>query len=103
MERKYESMIIIRPDLAEKEFQEIFDKITKKIDSLGGKTLETKVWAKDREFCYPIRSRGAEKKKFNKGLFWLIEFILDTEKLPQLKETIRLEERILRNIIIRRG
>jgi len=103
MERKYESMIIIRPDLEEKEFQEIFDKITKKIDSLGGKTLESKVWAKDREFCYFIRSRGAEKKKFNKGLFWLIEFLLDTEKLPHLKEAMRLEERILRNIIIKRG
>jgi len=102
MERKYESMLIIRPDLAEKEFQEIFDKITKKIDSLGGKTLESKVWAKNRDFCYPIRSRGAEKKKFNKGFFWLIEFLLDTEKLSQLKETIRLEERILRNIIIKR-
>jgi ribosomal protein S6 len=102
MERFYESMLILRPDLNGKEREEVFSRIIKKIESLEGKVNDSKIWAKERELYYPIRSRGAEKKKFNKGCYWLLRFYLDAEKLKELKETIRLEERILRNLIIRR-
>jgi len=102
MERNYESMIIIRGGLKDNELEDIFDKISKKIEGLGGKVLNAKIWAKEREFAYPLRSRGAEKNKFNKGCYWLVCFHLDTFRLSDLKETIRLEENILRNLIIRR-
>jgi ribosomal protein S6 len=95
-------MLILKSDLNEEEREEIFRKIIQKIEGLEGKVKVSKVWAKEKEFCYPIRSRGAEKKKYNKGCYWLVEFVLDPQKLPELKETIRLEERILRNIIIKR-
>lgn len=101
MERAYESMLILRPDLDEKEREEVFSRIIKKIESLGGKIDDSKIWARERGFQYPLRSRGAEKKKFNKGCYWLLCFCLDAQKLNELKETIRLEERILRNLIIR--
>ncbi|MCK4809837.1 MAG: 30S ribosomal protein S6 [Candidatus Omnitrophica bacterium] len=103
MERKYESMLIVRPDLDEDERKNVFDKISDKITNLGGKILESKIWIKDRNLCYPIRSRGAEKKKYNKGLYWLVNFALETEKLDDLNETVKLEEKILRNIIIKRS
>ncbi len=102
MERVYETMIVLRPDLEEDVFEETCNKILNKIKTLGGKILDSKIWAKGRKFCYPIRSRGAEKKKFDRGDYWLVNFILDTEKLPDLKETIRLEENILRNLIVRK-
>ena len=82
------------------EREEIFDKISKRIKDLDGEVLDSKVWIKERKFYYFLRSRGAEKKKYYKGCYWLINFTLDTEKLPELKETMRLEERILRNLIV---
>ncbi len=103
MERVYESMIIMRSDLTDEERENVFDKITKFIKDSGGKIQESKIWAKERNFYFLIRSRGAEKKKYNKGLYWLLDFSLDTGKLNDLKQTMRLEERILRNIIISRG
>lgn len=103
MERAYESMIIMRSDLTDEERETVFDKITRFIKDSGGKIQESKVWAKERNFYFLIRSRGAEKKKYDKGLYWLINFSLDPEQLNGLKQTMRLEERILRNIIINRG
>ncbi|RKY39450.1 MAG: 30S ribosomal protein S6 [Candidatus Omnitrophota bacterium] len=101
MERSYETMLIIRPDLSQEEKEKVFEKLKRKISDLGGKIFEAKIWA-ERNFMYPLRLRGAEKKKFNRGVYYLLRFSLDVEKMPDFKETIRLEENILRNLIIRR-
>jgi len=101
MQRLYETMMVLVTDIGEKAQEEIFQKIIKKIESLGGKVEASKVWAKERAFYFFIKSRGAEKKKYNKGCYWLVNFYLDTEKLVDLKETIRLEENILRSLILR--
>jgi len=102
VERNYESMVILQPDLTDEELQGICEKIEKKIESLKGKVLTAKVWEKERNFYYFLKSRGAQKKKYYKGCYWFVSFSLDTENLADLKETIRLEERILRYLIINR-
>lgn len=102
MNRDYESMVIVKPDLDDQGKKEVFDKISQRIKDLNGEVLASKVWAKERKFYYFLRSRGAEKKKYYKGCYWLVNFTLDIEKLPELKETMRLEERILRNLIVTR-
>ena len=103
MERNYESMMIIRGDLSDESLENIFNKISKKIEDLGGKVNSANIWARERNFAYTLRSRGAEKKKFDKGCYWLINFTLDTKEIISLKEAIKLEENILRNIIINRS
>ena len=100
MERNYEIMLILRPDLSDSEREEVFQRILKKAESLGGNVSGSKIWADQRNLCYPLKSRGAERKKYTKGCYWLVNLTLDTEKLPDLKETLRLEERILRNLVI---
>ena len=102
MGRVYESMMIVRPDVSSEEREEIFQKITKRIEGLQGKVIDAKIWVKERPLQFILRSRGAEKKKYTKGCYWLVHFTLDTEQLPVLKETLRLEERILRSLILKR-
>lgn len=102
MERNYESMMIVRSDLKEEELEQVFGKISKKIEDFGGKVVNARIWAKDKMFAYPLRSRAAGKKKFNKGCYWLVNFNLNTANLVELKETIRLQENILRSLIIRK-
>ena len=102
MKRNYESMLIVRPDLADNEREEIFEKIIKRVKDLEGEVLGSKLWAKEKNFYFFLKNRGAEKKKYLRGCYWLINFILDREKVIDLKETFRLEERILRNIIIKK-
>ena len=100
MDRNYESMMIVRSDISEDQQQEIFNKIIKKIEDLGGKVSVSKIWAKERNFYFVLKSRGAEKKKYDRGCYWLINFVLANDKVDELKEAIRLEERILRSVII---
>ncbi|UCC95162.1 MAG: 30S ribosomal protein S6 [Candidatus Omnitrophota bacterium] len=102
MAKTYESMLILKDDLTDEAREETFDKIVKKIESLEGKVFASRIWAKERNFYYPIRSRGAEKKKYHKGCYWFLHFNIDTTRLADLREAIRLEERILRNIIIQK-
>lgn len=101
MKRNFESMMILTTDIGEQAQEEIFQKITKKIESLDGKILRANVWAKERNLAFFLKSRGADKKKYTKGCYWLVEFSLDTDKLAELKETVRLEENILRSMILR--
>ena len=101
MDTMYESMMILVPGLADPDREEIFQKITKKITALGGKIASAKVWAQERDLTFVLHSRGGEKKKYSKGLYWLVNFSVDTQKIPELKETIKLEERILRSLILK--
>jgi ribosomal protein S6 len=96
----FESMMIVVADIGEPAQEEIFQKITKKIESLSGKVTSAKVWAKERNLAFFLKSSGADKKKHTKGCYWLVEFNLDTDKLAELKETVRLEEKILRSIVL---
>jgi ribosomal protein S6 len=95
-------MLILRPDLSDEEREEIFAKITKRIEELEGKVSAARVWAKERNFYYFLKGRGAEKKKYYKGCYWLAVFSLHKDSLGELKETVRLEERILRSMIVNR-
>ncbi len=100
MNRNYEVMLILKPDLGEQDRDDVIGKIIKKIEELEGKTVSSKVWAKEKDFFYFLRGTDAEKKKYFKGFYWLIEFTLDTVKLIELKKLMKLEERLLRKLII---
>lgn len=102
MVRNYEAMLILMPDISDEEKRAVQEKIKGKIEDLGGKVSNSQIWAKERKFYYPIKSRGAQKKKYEAGCYWLLNFEFDTEKLPDLKEIIRLEEQVLRYILVRR-
>ncbi len=100
MKKNFESMMILTADIGDKAQEDIFQKVTKKIENLEGKVLDSKVWAKERNLAFFLKSRGADKKKHTKGCYWLVEFCLETDKLAELKETVRLEENILRSVIL---
>ncbi len=102
MERNYESMLIVCPDVSDQDLEEIFSKVTKKIEDLKGKVIAAKIWERERNFFFFLKSKGSERKKYYKGCYWLVSFKLDTTKLSDLKEVIRLEERILRYMVINR-
>ncbi len=100
MERNYECMLILRPDLAEPDRDKVAEGITNKIKELKGAVKKSEVWQTLRDFHYFLRSKGAERTKYYKGTYWLITFMLPTENLDDLKETIRLEEGILRSLVL---
>ena len=76
MNRNYESMIILKPDLEEKAKEEVFNKIAQRIKALDGEVIASKVWAKERTFYYFLRGHDAEKKQYYKCCYWLINVTL---------------------------
>jgi ribosomal protein S6 len=100
MERNYECMLILRPDLSEPDREKIVGEAGEKIKRLKGQVKKSVLWRNLSDFHYFLRSKGAQRTKYYKGSYWLIEFILPTESLDELKEMIKLEEGILRNLIL---
>lgn len=90
--RKWESLFIIHPDRVD-EKKQVLDKIKEILSSKEGDLLKVEEWGM-RKLAYPI-----EKRK--NGYYVLIEFygLADTPKA--LEEFFRIDERIIRFIIVK--
>lgn len=90
--RKWESLFIIHPDKVD-EKKQILEKIREIISSKEGDLLKVEEWGM-RKLAYPI-----EKRK--NGYYVLIELygLADTPKA--LEEFFRIDERIMRFIIVK--
>ncbi len=93
--RQYELMLIISGGVAEDKTKEISTKLKKLLESLGGKILKQKELEKKR-LAYRIYSQDF-------GYYSVINFSLEPEKLEDFESQLRLEEEILRHIIIFKG
>jgi ribosomal protein S6 len=76
MERVYESMLILRPDLDEKEKEEVFSRIIKKIESLGGKINDSKIWQKKEDFNIRLEVEVRKRKNSIKAVIGCFVFVL---------------------------
>lgn len=85
----YHLTLILKVDLSEKERGEILDKITK---SFAKKDKED-LWG-SRDLAYPI-------KKQKKGWYAHFEFGAEPKSIPSLDKQLKLEEDVLRYLLIR--
>ncbi|RLG10143.1 30S ribosomal protein S6 [Candidatus Pacearchaeota archaeon] len=96
--RKYEMMVIFRPDLGEDGLRESMEKIKEFIEKGGGVVEEMNdryPWGR-RELAYEI-------KKFKEGYYVIYNFSLENVNyLEELKNFLRLNNDLLRWMILRR-
>ncbi len=90
--RKYETLFIIHPDRVE-EKQAVLEKIQNIISEAGGGVLKVDEWGL-RKLAYPI-----EKKK--QGYYVLMEFYGEAEIPAKLEYFFRVDERVIRFIIVK--
>ncbi len=90
--RKYETLFVIHPDRVE-EKDSVLEKITEIITKDQGQVLKVDEWGM-RKFAYPI-----EKKKH--GYYILMEFASPAETPDRLTQNFRLDERIIRFIVVK--
>lgn len=91
--KKYESMFIVDSKIEENERQRIINKVKDFIERTGGKIISFEEWG-NRKLAYPIKKR-------NEGYYVLLKFEGDSKLSLSLREFYRLEENILRSIIIK--
>ena len=88
----YETLFIALPSLNDEEVDKTVEKYTSTIEELGGKIRKIDKWGK-RVLAYPI-------KKLNEGIYVLIEFELEKSKVSELDRRMKIDEKIMRHIIV---
>lgn len=92
MERKYDLVVILDPEIAAEEQEKLLSKIKKFILDAEGKVSEVKEWGK-RQLTYPISKKEV-------GLFVEINFSLPSQSAPFLRQKLQVEEKILRYLLV---
>ncbi|MDD5347704.1 MAG: 30S ribosomal protein S6 [Candidatus Omnitrophica bacterium] len=90
---KYEAMFVIKPDLSEDERKALFGTIQEVITKNNGQVSNGAVWAEKRRLWFPL-------KKQHEGVYYLANFTAPTDAITKLKYTFKLNEQILRVLIL---
>ncbi len=90
--RHYEVMVVLAPDLAEDGFNKHLEKFKKIIENGGGSIVNDDRWG-IRSLAYPI-------KKYDQGFYTVIEWESTPDLLPELDHILRLDENVLRHMVV---
>ncbi len=91
--RKYEFVIIVNPE-KEKDQTTLVSKIGELIKKeVSGKVVKKEVWGK-KSLAYPI-------KKKTEGIYVKFDVELDESKIKKFTEALKLEESILRYLLVK--
>lgn len=91
--KKYQLVLVLEADQGEKEAALLLSKIEKEIEKANGRVEKKDKWGQ-RRLAYPI-------KKKQEGLYYSWRVNLLAKEVNKFKERLRLEEGILRYLIIR--
>ena len=90
--KKYEAIFILDIRKVEEEGTVISSEIETLIKKWGGEMVKS-VSLGRRQFAYEVKKRKG-------GIYWNYVFTAEPDKVKELKENFRLDERVLRNMII---
>jgi small subunit ribosomal protein S6 len=93
--RHYELMYIVRPDLAEEQFNAVSERVDSIIGNLGGKVIEKNVWGK-RRLAYPIDDH-------EEGYYVVEQVDLAPPSVQELENQLRISDDVIRHIVVRPG
>ena len=93
MQRQYELVFIIRPDLDEEGHDGVVEQVAQTLVSLGGEVTATDPWGK-RKLAYPIRKQA-------EGYYVRMEIEFPKDSIRELDRSLRLTEPVLRHLVVR--
>jgi small subunit ribosomal protein S6 len=91
--RRYELMLVIRPDVADDKSQALVDRITRGISAAGGQIVKVAPWGR-RRLAYPI-------DRHREGSDHIILFEAPSEAIVELEHTLLITEEVLRHLVTR--
>ena len=89
----YEGMFIFDANRYARDPGGVPRRIDDEIKQLGGEVLVSRLWA-EQKLAYPIKGQG-------QGTYWLTYFRLDSDNLTKLNHQNRLNDNVLRSLVIR--
>ena len=91
--RRYELMLVIRPDVADDKSQALVDRTTRQIVAAGGQIVKVAPWGR-RRLAYPI-------DRHREGSYQIILFESPAEGIAELEHTLLITEEVLRHLVTR--
>jgi small subunit ribosomal protein S6 len=91
--RRYELMLVIRPDVADDKSQGLVDRTTRQIVTAGGQIVKVAPWGR-RRLAYPI-------DRHREGSYQIILFEAPPEAIVELEHTLLITEEVLRHLVTR--
>jgi small subunit ribosomal protein S6 len=93
MTHQYELMVILQPEIDERQVPTILDKFLKVITDADGTIDKVDVWGK-RRFAYEIQKK-------NEGIYAVVNFTATSEATVELDRQLKLNEQIMRTKVLR--
>jgi small subunit ribosomal protein S6 len=91
--RRYELMLVIRPDVADDKSQALVDRTTRPIVAAGGQIVKVAPWGR-RRLAYPI-------DRHREGSYQIILFEAPATAITELEHTLLITEEVLRHLVTR--
>jgi small subunit ribosomal protein S6 len=91
--RRYELMLVLRPDVADDRSQAVIDRTTRSIIGAGGQIVKVAPWGR-RRLAYPIDRQ-------REGSYHIILFEAPNEAVAELERGLLITEELLRHLITR--
>jgi len=92
MNRSYELMFIVRPDMVDDDLNKLISTLESSVTSAGG-TAKTEIWGK-RRLAYTVR-------RFNEGIFVLLIVEGSGAIVHELERRLRVTEPVIKFITVR--
>jgi small subunit ribosomal protein S6 len=91
--RRYELMLVIRPDVPDDRVQGTLDRVTRSITTTGGQIVKVSPWGR-RRLAYPI---GPHRE----GSYYIVVFDAPAETVAELERGLHITEESLRHLVTR--
>ena len=91
--RRYEFMLVLRPDVPEDRVQAVLDRSTRTITTAAGQIVKVSPWGR-RRLAYPI---GAVPR----GSYYIVLFEAPAEAVLELERGLNITEEVMRHLVTR--
>ena len=91
--RRYELMLVLRPDVADDRSQALIDRTTRQIVADGGQIVKVAPWGR-RRLAYPI-------DRYREGSYHIVLFDAPAPAIAELERGLLITEEVLRHLVTR--
>jgi small subunit ribosomal protein S6 len=91
--RRYELMLVLRPDASDEQVQAIIDRATRTVVSAEGQIIKVSPWGR-RRLAYTITG-------YREGSYFLIVFEAPAAAVAELERALNITEEVMRHLVVR--
>lgn len=91
--RRYELMLVLRPDAPEDRIQAVLEKTSRHVTDAGGQIVKAAPWGR-RRLAYQV-------DRYREGSYHIIHFDAPPEAIVDLERTLLITEEVLRHLVVR--